>query len=64
LRRILAILDSAAAPADLQGFPGLRPHRLKGEYAGYWSVTVSGNRRLVFRFEGEDVTDVHLVDYH
>jgi toxin HigB-1 len=37
---------------------------LKGGLAGYWSVSVSGNWLIVFRFEGANVCDVDLVDYH
>lgn len=44
--------------------PGFRIHALKGQLAGYWSVRVSGNWRIVFRFEGTHATDVDLVDYH
>jgi proteic killer suppression protein len=44
--------------------PGFRLHPLKGERSGQWAVSVSGNWRVVFRFEGEDVFDVDLVDYH
>ena len=45
-------------------FPGLRLHQLKGNRAGYWSVTVSRNWRIIYRFENEDVYDVDLIDYH
>ena len=31
---------------------------------GYWSVTVKANWRIIFRFEGENVQDVQLIDYH
>jgi proteic killer suppression protein len=44
--------------------PGYRLHRLKGEWKGYWSVTISGNWRIVFRFEDGDAFDLDLVDYH
>jgi len=44
--------------------PGYRLHRLKGKRAGTWSVTVSGNWRVTFSFEGEDAFDVDLEDYH
>jgi proteic killer suppression protein len=37
---------------------------LKGDLAGYWSVSVSGNWRIVFRFDGGNACDVDLVDYH
>ena len=44
--------------------PGYRLHPLKGDLAGYRSVSVSGNRRIIFRFDGMDASDVDLVDYH
>ena len=43
---------------------GYRLHQLKGKRKGQWAVSVSGNWRLVFVFEGVNVTDVDLVDYH
>ena len=39
-------------------------HPLKGEMAGFWSVRVSRNWRIIFRFEEGDAYDVNLVDYH
>ena len=50
-------------PTDLD-IPGYRLHALKGPRAGYWSVRVSGNWRIVFRFDGGEPVDVDLVDYH
>ena len=44
--------------------PGYRLHPLKGDRAGHWSVTVSGNWRIVFRFEGGHASDVDLIDDH
>ena len=63
IERILARLDEATEPSNMD-LPGLRLHPLKGELAGYWSVSVSGNWRIVFQFEGADACDVDLVDYH
>lgn len=63
LRLILARLHAARVPKDMN-LPGLRLHALKGELKGCWAVDVSGNWRLVFRFEGADVVDVDYVDYH
>ena len=63
IRRILFALSKARrAPAMDQ--PGLRLHPLKGNRAGQWSVRVSGNWRIVFRFEGGEAVDVDLIDYH
>jgi len=44
--------------------PGARLHPLRGERADQWSVSISGNWRVIFEFEGQDVTNVDLVDYH
>ena len=44
--------------------PGYRLHPLKGDLQGFWSVTVSGNWRIIFRFEEGDAYDVDLIDYH
>lgn len=63
IRRVLARLDRANEPAHVN-LPGWRLHPLKGELAGYWSVTINGNWRIIFRFENGDVTDVDLLDYH
>ena len=63
LRRRLTNLDAATEPDDLD-LPGYRLHQLKGARKGEWSITVSGNWRVTFRFEGHDVTDVDYEDYH
>lgn len=41
-----------------------RLHPLRGDLTGFWSVTVSGNWRIIFRFEDGNAFDVDLVDYH
>ena len=63
LQQILALLDSAAIPEDMNA-PGLRLHTLKGDLAGYYSVTVSGNWRVIFQFAQGDTLDVDYLDYH
>jgi len=60
---VLAHLDVAIRPGDVD-LPGHRLHRLKGEFKGFWSVTVSGNWRIIFRMEDGDAYDVDLLDYH
>lgn len=44
--------------------PGYGLHPLKGKLAGFWSVSVSGNWRIVFQFEDGMAHDVDLIDYH
>jgi proteic killer suppression protein len=63
IQDVLAHLDGAQAPTDLD-LPGYRLHALKGDLKGYWSVTISGNWRIIFRFEDGNAFDVDLVDYH
>ena len=63
LRRQLDVLNRARSTRDLN-LPGYRLHQLKGNRSGTWTVTVSGNWRVTFTFEGEDAFDVDLEDYH
>ncbi|MGB6429073.1 MAG: type II toxin-antitoxin system RelE/ParE family toxin [Candidatus Acidiferrales bacterium] len=63
LRRLLASLSTATIPLNMN-IAGYQLHPLAGERKGEWAVSVSGNWRLVFRFDGENATDVDLVDYH
>jgi proteic killer suppression protein len=60
---ILARLDEAETPQALN-LPGYHLHPLKGELKGFWSVTVRANWRIIFRFQGANVSDVELIDYH
>ena len=63
IRRILARLDRGSEPRYLD-LPGWRLHPLKGDLDGFWSVAISANWRIVFRFENGDATDVDYLDYH
>lgn len=63
LSMILSMLDVAAEPTQLD-VPGLRLHAPKGKLQEYWSVAVSGNWRVTFRFVGADIELVDYVDYH
>lgn len=63
LRLILGRLHAATKPQDMD-LPGLRLHELVGKRAGIWSVSVSGNWRVTFRFNGEDAEIVNYEDYH
>jgi toxin HigB-1 len=60
---ILADLD-AAETIDHMRQPGYRLHELKGDLYGFYAVDVSGNWRVVFRFEDGQASDINLVDYH
>lgn len=63
LARQLFVLNSAKSP-DEMNVVGWRLHALKGDLAEHWAVTVNGNWRLTFKFEGEDAILVDYQDYH
>lgn len=63
IRRALQLLGAASQPADLRGAMRAKPLSV-GPWAGYWSLRVTGNWRIVFRFEEGAVHDVDFVDYH
>jgi len=63
LARVLSFLDQASVPADMN-LPGWRLHLLQGNLAGFWSITINGNWRVIFRFAGNDVELVDYLDYH
>ncbi len=63
LLRQMDALEHADDPSQLN-FPGYDLHELKGERAGTWALKVNKNWRLTFKFQGEDVVDLDLEDYH
>lgn len=63
LRLQLAALDQAIRPEDLSA-PSWELHPLKGDLKGHWALTVNGNWRVVFTFEGQDAVLVDYRDYH
>ena len=61
--RILAHLDVSTKPKDMD-LPGWRLHPLTGDRQGFWSVAVTGNRWIIFRFEDGDAAELDYLDYH
>jgi proteic killer suppression protein len=66
LRKLLFALETAEKLDQVSKFPGWKLHSLKGERKGLWSLTVTGNWRLVFRYDESTNTasELDLVDYH
>ncbi|MBF0563504.1 MAG: type II toxin-antitoxin system RelE/ParE family toxin [Alphaproteobacteria bacterium] len=64
LRNILAVLISAVDMSAVSGPPGWRVHQLKGDRAGTWSISVSGNWRLTFDIQQDEICNLDLEDYH
>ena len=63
LRLILGRLNASKSPRDMN-LPGLFLHQLGGERRQIWSVRVSGNWRITFRFKVGDAEIVDYEDYH
>ena len=63
LRDQLTLLNLARTPEEMD-IPGWSWHQLKGTLAGHWSVSINGNWRLTFSFEGEDAILVDYQDLH
>ena len=63
IRDILSALDAAAVKEDMN-YPGSGFHELKGDLKGFYSVKVTGNYRVIFRFESGNIYDVNYLDYH
>ncbi len=66
LRKLLFALETAQRLEQVGKYPGWKLHPLKGDLKGHWSLTVSGNWRLIFRYDETENTanDIDLIDYH
>lgn len=63
-RRLLDQLNAAPSVEFLRIPPSNRLEKLKGDLAGYWSLRINGQWRIIFHWEGNDAHDVQIVDYH
>ena len=64
VRKILAVLIVAPDMRGVRGLPGWRMHQLSGDRTGTWSISVSGNWRITFEVEANEIWHLHLEDYH
>jgi toxin HigB-1 len=66
LRKLLFTLETANDLDQVRRFPGWKLHPLKGDLKEFWSLTVTGNWRLIFRYDKEanSARDIDLIDYH
>jgi toxin HigB-1 len=60
---VLQILDCVTKPEQMK-LPGLDFHKLSGDLRGFYAVKISGNWRIIFRFDGKDIILVDYIDYH
>ena len=66
LSKLLFAIETAETLDQLGRFPGWKLHPLKGDFKGFWSLTVTGNWRLIFRYDenANVASDIDLIDYH
>jgi proteic killer suppression protein len=64
VRNIMSALISAADMTGVKGPPGWRIHQLTGDRAGIWSISVSGNWRVTFEIDRDEICNLNLEDYH
>lgn len=62
--RKLLMLDKAVALKDLRSPPGNGLEALSGDRNGQWSIRINKQWRICFKFDGRNVLDVEIVDYH
>ena len=60
---IMSALDAITEEKDIIAL-GKNIHKLKGNYEGYWSLNITGNLRMIFKFEKQNILNIDLVDYH
>ena len=63
ISEILSVLAAARRPSDADQ-SGFRLHPLVGNRRGFWSIRVSANWRITFRFDSGEAIDIDLEDYH
>jgi proteic killer suppression protein len=61
---LLAVLDAAVSLKDISPLKSVGLHKLSGNRAGQWAISVNGPWRICFRFKDGDAFDVQIVDYH
>jgi len=63
LEMIMSAIDAITEEKDIIAL-GKNIHKLKGNYEGYWSLNITGNLRMIFKFEKQNILNIDLVDYH
>ena len=61
---LLATLDAATSIKDLSHLKSVGLHKLSGDRAGQWAMTVNGPWRICFRFKNGNAYEVEIIDYH
>lgn len=62
--RKLDMINAAYELKDLKVPPANRLERLKGRWAGHYSIRINSQYRVVFRWADHNAKDVLITDYH
>ncbi len=62
--RKLMMIDAAANLEDLRIPPSNHLEALKGDLAGYYSIRINKQWRIIFRWQNEGAQNVQIIDYH
>ena len=60
----LVAIHEAASLENLRQPPSNRLELLKGKLAGFHSIRINKQWRIIFRWEEQDASDVQITDYH
>ena len=63
-RRLLDQINAAPTLDMLRISPSNRLEKLKVDRAGFWSLRINDQWRIVFPWQGQDAMDVQVIDYH
>jgi len=58
------LINAAQSLEDLKSPPGNRLDALRGDFAGFHSIRINKQWRIVFRWKDSNVHDVKIIDYH
>lgn len=66
MRHMLTFLRDMQSEDELRSVPSWKAHLLTGNRKGTWSLSVTRNWRLTFRFDGDEIEiiDLDYEDYH
>lgn len=63
ITNILTALDAVCTEDDIKAL-GYGVHKLSGGLKEFWSITVTGNYRIIFCFKAGEIFDIDYLDYH
>jgi len=63
-KRLLDQINASPRIDLLRIPPGNRLEKMHGQLAGYWSIRINDQWRIIFKWQSINAIDVEIVDYH